>query len=213
MTIKKNLDIIVYEKIKDSLINGEYFPGVKISVDELAEKYGVSRTPVIQATKLLANERILDVKCNGSISVPQYNEKQIRDICTTRMLVERFAVMEICDKKDREAVQILKESALLGSDYYQQGDYLMFCKEDLHFHKAMVSMTENECLCDIYNSIQGRLLAAMNIALCPQPRLIKSSSNEHLELCERLGKFDKAGVVSLLERHIFRLRGKILELD
>ncbi|MCY1715257.1 GntR family transcriptional regulator [Caproiciproducens galactitolivorans] len=213
MTIKKNLDIIVYEKIKDSLIGGEYLPGVKISVDELAAKYGVSRTPVIQATKLLAKERILDVKCNGSISVPQYNDKQIRDICTARMLVERFAVMEICDKKDREAVQVLRELALFGSNTYQQGDYLTFCKEDLHFHKAMVSMTGNECLCDVFNTVQGRLLAVMNLALCSQPRLVKSACIEHLELSERLGKFDKAGAVSLVERHIFCLRGRLLELD
>ena len=36
MTIKKNLDMVVYEKIKDSLIKGEYLPGQKIYIDELS---------------------------------------------------------------------------------------------------------------------------------------------------------------------------------
>lgn len=212
VSIKKNLDIIVYEKIKDSLISGEYLQGQKIFIDELTDKYGVSRTPVIQAVKLLANERILEIKSNGRILVPQYDDKQIIDICTARMLIERFAVGEICDRENINAVESLRKIALLCGDYFKQGEYLKSCKEDLRFHKTMVTMADNECIKDVYDSIQGRFLVASYLTMNSTSRMQGVASTDHLALLACLERFDKTGAVSLVEKHILSVRGQLLDI-
>ena len=56
MRVKKNLDKIIYDQIIDSFILGEYKMDDAISLDVLCEKYEVSRTPVVQAVKLLVND-------------------------------------------------------------------------------------------------------------------------------------------------------------
>lgn len=66
MKLKSNLDTIIYNLIVDSLFLGEYQMGQTILLDEFANKYEVSRTPVIQAVKLLVNDGILESMSNGS---------------------------------------------------------------------------------------------------------------------------------------------------
>ena len=212
MSIKKNLDMIVYEKIKDSLISGEYLQGQKIFVDELTDKYGVSRTPVIQAVKLLANERILEVKSNGRIIVHQYDDKEITDICKARILIERFAVTEICDKKDGDAVETLTQPALLCSEYVKQGEYVKSCKEDLNFHKKMVALAGNDCITDVYDSIQGRFLVASYLTMNSTSRMQGVASADHMALFAYLKQFDKDKAIALVEEHILSIRGQLLEI-
>ena len=56
MKVKNSLDEILYEHIVESLINGDYEMGQNLTLDELAHRFEVSRTPVVQAVKLLAND-------------------------------------------------------------------------------------------------------------------------------------------------------------
>ena len=73
MRVKNNLDTIIYEHIVDSLLQGEYSMGQTILLDEFANKYEVSRTPVTQAVKLLANDGLLEVMSNGRVMVPIFD--------------------------------------------------------------------------------------------------------------------------------------------
>lgn len=61
MKVKNSLDEILYEHIVESLINGDYEMGQNLTLDELAHRFEVSRTPVVQAVKLLANDGILQI--------------------------------------------------------------------------------------------------------------------------------------------------------
>ena len=97
MRVKSNLDTIIYDHIVDSLICGEYKMGQKILLDEFAEKYEVSRTPVIQAVKLLANDGLLETMSNGRIVVPSFEYEQIKEVCETRLLIEQYAIKKILD--------------------------------------------------------------------------------------------------------------------
>ena len=56
MKLKTNLDEIIYNKIIESLIRGEYSVGEKIMLNDLCEKFEVSRTPVNQAVKMLSKD-------------------------------------------------------------------------------------------------------------------------------------------------------------
>ena len=69
MKVKNSLDEILYEHIVESLINGDYEMGQNLTLDELAHRFEVSRTPVVQAVKLLANDGILQIMGNGRIYV------------------------------------------------------------------------------------------------------------------------------------------------
>ena len=64
MKFRKNLDVILYEKIRESFLRGEFKLGEKIDIDKLAEKYEVSRTPV-SYTHLTGQMIKLSLNCNN----------------------------------------------------------------------------------------------------------------------------------------------------
>lgn len=92
MKVKNSMDEILYEHIVESLINGDYEMGQNLTLDELAHRFEVSRTPVVQAVKLLANDGILQIMGNGRIYVPEYDQEHVRQMCEVRQMVEGHAL-------------------------------------------------------------------------------------------------------------------------
>ena len=65
MALKKNLDVLVFEQIRDRIINSEWEQGQNLDVDELSRFYEVSRTPVLQALKRMQAEGMVVVSGTG----------------------------------------------------------------------------------------------------------------------------------------------------
>ena len=80
MKVKVNLDEVLYHKIIESLIRGEYAVGEKIMLNDLCEKFEVSRTPVVQAVKMLGKDGILKIMSNGRVYVPDLEEGTVDQI-------------------------------------------------------------------------------------------------------------------------------------
>lgn len=212
MSIKKNLDIIVYEKIKDSLIAGEYMPGQKLSFDELVERYGVSRTPIVQAVKLLDKERILTIGTNGRVVVPQYNEKEIRDTCQTRFFLEREAVRSICNLKSSSQFPQMRKAIEDCDRYYKQDHYVKSCSSDLLFHRIMVDAANNSCLSDIYKMVQGRFLISSYVIMTARTRKQGLAVVEHEALMNALEEFEEEKVLEILYKHVINVGEQIITL-
>lgn len=201
MVIKKNLDEIVYDKVVESLINGEFIMGQQILLDELVEKFKVSRTPISQASKLLSIDGILELRPNGRLYVPSYDDDQIRQIVKVRLLIETYALQQTDFVKNQTILDNLKSSAtrfLRHSD----SDFLAMAKEDLKFHKLLVNGAGNEYLSDVYKRVQGRYIVASYLVLPPDKRDNSKASYEHFNLVELLEKNDITNANKLLEEHI-----------
>ena len=212
MGLKKNLDLVLYDKIKDRLISGAYQPGQIVLIDEVAEHYGVSRTPVVQAIKRLENEKILISAPNGRVRVPEYANKEIRDICETRYLLESYAVDEIIRRGDEEFLQKLRDTEAVRSAIDQERDYVQACKADMTLHKLLVGGAANGQVDDLYNVVQGRFLVVSYISIDEHLRKQERVSSQHKMLLKCLGKGDADGAKALLHTHIMEICDQIMEL-
>lgn len=212
LSIKKNLDIIVYEKIKDSLIAGEYMPGQKLSFEDLVERYGVSRTPIVQAVKLLDKERILTIGINGRVGVPQYNEKEIRDTCQTRFFLEREAVRSICKSKSSSLFPQMRKAIEDCDRYYRRDNYVKSCSSDLLFHGIMVDAANNSCLSDIYKMVQGRFLVSSYVIMTAKARKQSVAIVEHEALINALEDFNEEKVLGILDKHVNNIGVQIITI-
>ena len=205
-SIKKTLDTVIYNQIIDSLILGEYKMGEQILLDSLAEKYGVSRTPVVQAVKLLANDSILQVLKNWRVRVPVYTGDQSEQICSVRILVELYALDEIfrnpSSPEFEDTYEQLNELADLGIKYTDAGDKLNFNKTDLSFHKLLVKGSGNEFLSDIYKRIQGRFIVANYLYIPGENRDFSDAAKAHLNLMDAFRQKDLESSKKILANHI-----------
>ena len=206
MNIKKNLDSVIYDQIINSLIMGEYEMGEQILLDAFAEKYGVSRTPVVQAVKLLANDGILEILKNGRVRVPVYTSEQIAQICDIRILLETYALDEIFKHSDSPEFDALcdemSEIADSATKYNESEEKLAFNKTDLSFHRVLIRGTNNEFLEDLYKRIQGRFVVANYLFIPWENRDFTDAAHAHQMLMDAFRKNDLPLCKEILTKHI-----------
>ncbi len=206
MNLKRNLDTVIYDQIIDSLILGEYKMGEQILLDSFAEKYGVSRTPVVQAVKLLANDGILEILKNGRVRVPVYTPAQIAQLCDVRILLELYALDEILKYSEtaefEKNCEELTSLAISGRKCTEAGDKLGFNKSDLEFHRLLVKESNNEFLTDLYKRTQGRFVVANYLSIPWENRDFTEASLAHLNLMDALSKREFSICKNILTEHI-----------
>lgn len=212
MKIKKNLDVLLYEKIKDGFLKCEYKLGEKIDIDQLAEKYEVSRTPIIQAIKRLENEGMMETGRGGKVSIPRYDAKKICDVYNVRILLEQYAMRCICEQGIRKDFSKMRTYADECDAGYATGDIVMASKADLNFHKAIIKQANNACLSSVYSKVQGQCMV-VNYLLSSTPKDHQEScKRDHREIIDSLENFELDKTCSLLENHLKRNVQRLLEI-
>lgn len=98
MALKKNLDVTIHEAFLEEILQGNWKPGQALNLDELAERYGVSRTPIQQALKRMHTQGMVVFSSKGHFSVPTFSEKEVCDIIEMRLLLEHQALTDIQNK-------------------------------------------------------------------------------------------------------------------
>jgi len=204
MRVKKNLDKIIYDQVIDSFILGEYKMDDTISLDLLCEKYEVSRTPVVQAIKLLVNDGVLEKLSNGRVVVPTFDQSQIKNICDVRLMIEKHAIEHLLT--EAEDISSLNDQleicARKCKEYLEQENFLELSKADLRFHRVLVSGAKNEYLFELYKRIQGQFLIANYLVLPLKNRDFHSTVDDHYKLLGYLRARDMELANQLIADHI-----------
>lgn len=201
MKVKVNLDEIIYNKIVESLIRGEYSVGEKIHLNDLCEKFEVSRTPVVQAVKLLNKDGILTIMTNGRAYVPEYEYDTVKQICEVRKLVEGHA-LEALIQKGGENLDVVRHYAEECELHYKRQDYVELAMTDLKFHKAIVASAGNDILTELYTGVQGRFVVVNYLVRPLQQRNYEGTLKDHFELLKLIEEKDTEKALQKLYEHI-----------
>ena len=119
MALKKNLDVTIHEAFLEEILRGNWLPGQALNLDELAERYGVSRTPVQQALKRMHTQGMVVFSSKGHFSVPTFSEKEVCDIIEIRLLLEHQALTDIQRKAlpvDYQTLDRLARECILSNE-------------------------------------------------------------------------------------------------
>ena len=211
-TLKKNLDTLIFEKLKDELIAGRWTPGQQISIDEVADQYGVSRTPVIHAVKMLAAEGIFTFRRNGRVEVPLFSAKQIEDICRMRALLEDFAVRTICENGDVSVLDAVFEIARECEVQTRVHNNMIEARKmDLQLHRQIIKAAGSDCLLSGYIMVQGQFTTANHLFVTHSDASQLFSCDEHMKILTNLRDFNYRATVKILNRHIMDGCKRILQ--
>lgn len=105
---RENLSARVYNRIRDALINGQYEPGERLVISELAKEMGVSITPVREAIFRLVSEQGLEMKAATAVSVPYVNSERLIEIQQIRFLLEGMGAAQAALKISAKELADLK---------------------------------------------------------------------------------------------------------
>ena len=202
---KKNLDQGVYDRIIEKIINVEFLPGQQLDINDLAEEFGVSRTPVVQAIKMLNLDNILEISRTGKVSIPDFTIKQIRDIYDVRLMMEKYAVGQLCTLNDRKSsLERLKTINSVCRKKLEAGEIVEYRKNDLALHNLLISLTNNQCLINSFMKVQNQFMLTNYLQGRHNILHQTQSIYEHEELLNYIEAGDRERAERIIECHINR---------
>ena len=105
----------ILESIRDAIISGSIKPGAKVSEPELADRFGISRTPIREAFRQLESEGYLTVIPRKGAVVSAFTQKDVEEFYAIKSILEGYAARLACtrltDKEIERAEEALLESA------------------------------------------------------------------------------------------------------
>lgn len=209
-TEKMDLAQKAYQGIRQMLFYNEIIPGQKIKYQDLADKIGVSITPVIHALKWLEFKNIVSHEPNRGYFVNEVSLKEIKEIYDTRLLLEVSLVPEIINSIDDESLQRLKQSQ---DDYYAAVDeenYYSRLMTDMKFHLTLASISQCCIQLKMLQELFDMLLLkyTRNLVLLG---ILDSSLKEHATIFNSLENRDAVSLKNALTAHLDHVRTHITE--
>lgn len=204
-----------YRVLRDKILKRQLKPGERISVEEAARGLGISRTPVITALQQLANEGLVEIVPRRGTFVTELTSRDVAELFDIRMMIELYAVDLIL--KEGKVGQLLEaiekpmagmEQAMRDDDY---SDYEAFIASDRDLHLALVKLTENQHLIEIYSNLNVHIQVARAHYLNSVEKA-RQAQKEHEAIVKafRNGKPDE--IREALCTHIGNVKARILEI-
>ena len=199
-----------YEGIRQMLFYNEIIPGQKIKYQDLADKLGVSITPVIHALKWLEFKNIVKHEPNRGYLVDEVSLKEIKEIYDSRLLLEVSLVPKIVKYVDDESMQQLKLSQDAYHSAVDEENYYGRLMTDMKFHLTMASISQCRIQLKMLQELFDMLLLkyTRNLVLLG---IMDSSLKEHGEIFKCLTARDEAGLQQALSTHLNHVRTHITQ--
>ena len=136
-----------YHSIKKMIFDGTYKPGERIVETQLAKQFGVSKSPVREAIRLLEKEGLVVVDNKSRVIVYEPTLKDVEDIYFCRMALESFAVglmVKIASDEQIEEIKKALDEAEKAID--QVAEAAVIIELNAKFHRLIVQFTQNKRL-------------------------------------------------------------------
>jgi DNA-binding GntR family transcriptional regulator len=189
------------DAIADSVLSGEFEPGFRLDETMLAERYGVSRTPVREALRQLAATGLIDVKPRRSAMVAKATSAQLEKLFGAMAEMEatcaRLAAMSMTPI-ERRRLQSLQDSMAAIA---QRDDREAYAQANVDFHNQIYIGAHNEILADIATSLRRRVAPYRRAQFRTEGRL-KRSHFEHAEVVKAIVACDVAGAHAAMFHHM-----------
>lgn len=207
----KSLTSLIFDKIREDILNGRYTSGDKLVEIKLADELGVSRTPVREALKQLELDGLVDNIPNRGVVVKGISREDIGDILTIRLCIEglvgHWAALRITDEEIKELDEIYD----LMEFYTIKEDVTKLFELNSKFHETLYQATKSRYLEGVLNDFQLFIKSARNSSLKSDGRIHEALA-EHKAILEALRIRDDKAAREALVTHITRSNNNIKRL-
>lgn len=189
------------ETIEERIATGEYAPGMRLDESELAEEFGVSRTPIREALIQLDSEGLVEMRPRRGAVVVEVSPQRLCEMFEVMAELEgmcaRLAARRLSaeDRAELVAAHEASQSALQGDD----PNTYFYLNE--RFHHAIYSASHNQFLIEQARQLQRRLRPYRRMQLHVRDR-VKASFEEHDGITQAIIAGDGERAAQLLRDHV-----------
>jgi len=212
---KLDLTTQTYRVLRGKILKREFKSGAKISIDQVVESLGVSRTPVTTALQRLAKEGLVEIIPQRGTFVTELTTRDVSELFDIRLMIELHAAEHILETgkiarfiADTQSPMAGMRQAMVNDDY---GDYETFVANDRDLHLALVKCTDNQHLIHLYSEMNVHIQVARAHYLDTVEKA-RQGYMEHEDILKAFREGQSNQVQQALRNHIQTVRERILEI-
>lgn len=194
--VEQNKD--AYGLVLEAIDSGVYLPGDRLVESELAERFGVSRTPVREALQRLETQAIL-VRDGRSMVVASLDHDQLGELYAVRAQLEGLAAQLAAQHAAPEEIRILQE--MVAQDEAVVDDPAALARANRRFHRQIHLASHNRYLIRQLESVHRTMALLTTSSLSAEGRGVDAVA-EHKAIVEAISKRDMAAADAALRDHI-----------
>lgn len=199
----------VFERLERDIISGVYHRGEILTELRLVEELGVSRTPIREALRRLAMERLIQETPKGSV-VLGITRRDLEDILLMRVRIEGLIAYYAAQNRTGEQLDEMRHIVDLQDYYLSRGDINHVVEMDVRFHELIFEMSQHHVLTDALTPMVRKIMKfrreSMDI-LTRAPR----SAKEHREIYETIAAGERDRAEMMMTHHVDKARQSILD--
>ena len=148
---------VVFNTLRQAILRGELKPGERLMEIQLANKLGVSRTPIREAIRKLELEGLVLMIPRKGAEVAEITEKSLRDVLEVRRALEELSVQLACEKITKEEIRELERVAKEFQQVVKSSDITEIAEVDVRFHDIIYTATDNQKLIQLLNNLREQM--------------------------------------------------------
>ncbi len=191
----------LYGQLKYKLMTGAYLPGQKLSIRKLAEEVGAGMSPVREALKRLASERVLSSLVKRSYIVPVLDRKRAADLFNLRALLESEAAVQALENITPKDIAALNATIPRMKAAIADRDHTQYMVENHQFHFLIYKLCGNPDMIAVIEQLWMQTGPSLRNGLEGE-HATDSWSDEHEALIQAMTDQNKAALKSCLLRDI-----------
>ena len=208
--VRSSLHDMLVSHLRELILKGELRPGDKLPEQMLCERFGVSRTPMREAVKVLAAEGVLRLQINRGAIVAETTPQDIEELFPIMAALEAVAGEQACRKASDAQIAQLRalHNAMVG--HYEAGEEAAYLRHNRLIHEAIVEMTGNATLAGMYQQMLTRI-HCVRFTIGKTVDQWKKAIAEHEQIVTALEQRDGARLAELLKAHVLETTVRITQ--
>ena len=190
----------IVSSLRDSIIKGELNPGQKPTEPELAEKLGISRTPIREAFRQLESEGFLTVIPRRGAVVSRITKKEIGDFYDLKSLLEGYSARIAAEKITEKGIEKLRKINEQLVVLAEKDDVDAFFSKNDEFHNTFISYCGNEKLLEFHKHLVQRFMR-FRLGALSVPGRLQLSVKQHRNIIKALAENDGPLAETLVLEH------------
>lgn len=202
----------VYQAMRHAIVSCQMEPGERLNVEELAEKFGVSLTPVRGAIQQLATEGFIEIRPRSGTFVASLSHREIDETFKIRCALECLAGEEAIHRITPAQLQRLKELLRsLKRRAVTREDREAHERDNSELHQIIVEAAGNRKLQEIYSALNAHIhIVRLHAGEANWPARMQEEQAEHDAIVAAIESRNADAMKTVLRKHIYRTKDVML---
>ena len=202
----------VAERLRQRIFAHELTPGTWIDEQKLAEQYGISRTPLREALKVLASEGLVELRPRRGCYVTEISRQDLDDIFPLMAMLEGRCAAEAVRNARTTDIAVLQDIHARLEAAARDGRIDAFFEANQEFHKKIQELSGNRWLLSVIQDLRKVLKLSRLHSLSLEGRL-QQSLDEHRLIMSALAASDAGKAEKLMHDHLLSGREALAKMD